>query len=44
VLVAFFITGHGFATFEKKTLKESLGISCVSKNIFYEIMKLIYPI
>ena len=29
--VAFFLTGHGFANFER-TLKQCLGISCISKN------------
>ena len=39
--VAFFISGHGFAKFER-TLK-FLGISCVSKNRYYDIIKLVYP-
>ena len=29
--VAFFISGHGFAKFNK-TLRQFLGISCLSKN------------
>ena len=40
--VAFFISGHGFAKFER-TLKQFLGISCVSKNRYYDIIKLVYP-
>ena len=40
--VAFFISGHGFAKFEK-TLKQFLGISCVSKKKYYDIVKLVYP-
>ena len=40
--VAFFISGHGFAKFER-TLKQFLGISCVSKNRYYDIVKLVYP-
>lgn len=31
--VAFFITGHGFAKFS----------SCISKNPYYETIKLVYP-
>lgn len=40
--VAFFLTGHGFAQFDR-TLRQYLGISSVSKNRFYDIIKLIYP-
>ena len=40
--VAFFLTGHGFANFER-TLKQCLGISCISKNRYYDIIKLAYP-
>ena len=40
--VAFFISGHGFAKFER-TLQQFLGISCVSKNRYYDIIKLVYP-
>ena len=40
--VAFFLTGHGFANFER-TLKQCLGISCVTKNRYYDIIKLAYP-
>lgn len=40
--VAFFLTGHGFANFER-TLKQCLGISCISKNRFYDMIKLAYP-
>ena len=40
--VAFFITGHGYAKFSK-TLRQCLGISCISKNPFYETIKLVYP-
>ena len=41
--VAFFISGHGFAKFDK-TLRQFLGISCVTKNRYYEIIKLVYPV
>lgn len=40
--VAFFISGHGFAKFDR-TLWQFLGISCVSKNRFYDIIKHVYP-
>lgn len=40
--VAFVVTGHGFSKF-KKTLQESLGISVLSKNRFFEVVKLIHP-
>ena len=40
--VAFFLSGHGFARFDK-TLRQYLGISCLSKNPYYEVVKLIYP-
>lgn len=40
--VAFFISGHGFSKFEK-TLRQFLGISCLSKNRYYEVIKLVYP-
>lgn len=40
--VAFFITGHGYAKFSK-TLRQCLGISCISKNPYYETIKLGYP-
>ncbi|XP_028516281.1 uncharacterized protein LOC110243876, partial [Exaiptasia diaphana] len=43
LVVAFFITGHGFSTFDK-TLKQCLGISTVTKNRYYEVIKLINPI
>lgn len=39
--VAFFRTGHGCAKFSK-TLRQCLGISCISKNPYYETIKLIY--
>jgi hypothetical protein len=29
--VAFFVTGHGYAKFSR-TLRQCLGISCISKN------------
>ena len=38
----FFISGHGFAKFDR-TLRQFLGISCLSKNRYYEVIKLIYP-
>ena len=41
--VAFIVTGHGFAKFSK-TLNQCLGISALSKNRFYEVIKLIYPL
>ncbi|XP_028513659.1 uncharacterized protein LOC110234965 isoform X2 [Exaiptasia diaphana] len=41
--VAFFISGHGFAKFER-TLRHFLGISCVSKNPYYDIIKKVYPV
>ena len=40
--VAFFITGHGYAKFAR-TLRQCLGISCISKNRYYETIKLVYP-
>lgn len=40
--VAFFITGHGYTKFTK-TLRQVLGISCISKNPYYETIKLVYP-
>lgn len=40
--VAFFLTGHCYANFER-TLKQCLCISCISKNRFYDIIKLAYP-
>lgn len=40
--VAFVISGHGFAKFQK-SLQQYLGISVISKNRFYEVIKLIYP-
>lgn len=40
--VSFFITGHGYAKFAR-TLRQCLGISCISKNSYFETIKLIYP-
>ena len=40
--VAFLITGHGFAKFDR-TLRQCLGISCLSKNRYYDMIKLVYP-
>ena len=40
--VAFFISSHGFAKFDR-TSKQFLGISCVSKNRYHDIIKLVYP-
>ena len=40
--VAFFLTGHGYAKFSR-TLRQCLGISCISKNPYYEVIKLVYP-
>ena len=39
--LAFFISGHGFAKFEK-TLKQFLGISFVTKNRYFAIIELAY--
>ena len=41
--VAFFITGHGFAKFSR-TLRQCLGISCISKNLYYEVIKQVNPV
>ena len=40
--VAFFISGHGYAKFDK-TLRQYLGIGCLSKNRYYDMIKLVYP-
>lgn len=40
--VAFFRSGHGFAKFDR-TLRQFLGISCVSKNRYYDIIKVVHP-
>ena len=40
--VAFFITGHCYAKFSK-TLRQCLDIACISKNAYYEMIKLVYP-
>lgn len=40
--MAFFITGHGYAKFSR-TLRQCLGISCISKNPYYDTIKLVYP-
>ena len=40
--IAFFITGHCYAKFSK-TLRQCLGIACISKNAYYEVIKLVYP-
>lgn len=40
--VAFVITGHGYAKFSI-TLRQCLGISCISKNPYYETITLVYP-
>lgn len=40
--VAFFLSGHGFANVNR-TLRQYLGISCISKNIYYDVIKLAYP-
>ena len=39
--LAFFLCGHGFANF-KRSLRQYLGISCISKNR-YDVIKLAYP-
>lgn len=38
--VAFFITGDGYAKFSR-TLRQCLGISCISKNPYYDRIKLV---
>lgn len=40
--VAFFITGHDFAKFSR-TLRQCLGIGSISKNPYFEVVKLVYP-
>jgi hypothetical protein len=40
--VKFFITGHGYAKFSR-TLRQCLGIAYISKNAYYEVIKLVYP-
>lgn len=40
--VAFFISGHSFPKFDR-TWRQFLGISCVSMNRSYDIIKLVYP-
>ena len=42
LVVAFFITGHGYAKFSR-TLRQCPGISCISQNPYYETIKLVYP-
>ena len=38
---AFFLSGHGFANFNR-TLRQYLGISCISRNRYYDVIKLAY--
>ena len=40
--LSFFLSGHGFANFNR-TLRQYLGISCISKNRYYDVIKLAYP-
>jgi len=40
--VAFIISGHGFAKFNR-TLNQFLGIPAISKNRYFEVVTLIYP-
>jgi len=40
--VAFIISGQGFAKFNK-TLNQYLGISALSKQRYYEVIKRMYP-
>lgn len=40
--VAFFVTGHGYTKFTK-TVRQGLGMSCISKNPYYETIKRVYP-
>ena len=40
--VAFIVSGHGYAKFNR-TLNQCLGMQAISKNRFYEVIKLIYP-
>ena len=42
IAVAFIVSGHGFAKFHR-TLNQCLGIQAISKNRFFEVVKLIYP-
>ena len=37
-----FLSGHGFANFNR-TLRQYLGILCISKNRYYDVIKLAYP-
>ena len=38
---AFFLSSHGFANFNR-TLRQYLGISCISRNRYYDVIKLAY--
>lgn len=38
----FFLSVHGFANFNR-TLRQYLGILCISKNRYYDVIKLAYP-
>ena len=40
--VGFFLSGHGF-TNSDRTLIQYLGFSCISKNRYYDVVKLVYP-
>lgn len=40
--VPFFNTGHSYVKLSK-TLRQCLGISCISKNPYYEAIKLVFP-
>jgi len=40
--VGFIVSGHGFSKFNK-TVNQCLGIQAISKNHYYEVVKLIYP-
>lgn len=39
--VAFLITGHGYAKFSR-VLRQYLGISCIFRNPYFEVIKLVY--
>ena len=40
--LSFFLSVHGFANFNR-TLRQYLGILCISKNRYYDVIKLAYP-
>lgn len=40
--VGFSLSGHGFGRFDR-TLRKYLGISCITKNRYHDVIKLVYP-